>query len=325
MASTSETRVWDAVVTSTLMAEMGDMKDNIVNNVPLLNYFEQTKAMEKKDGGQRIKADLMYGKNSTVKSKTAYELLDVTPQAGITAAFYDWKEIAGTLTISRLERRQNSGKHKMFDLIQAKKKQLLMSFYEEVNEQLFGAGTGNNLEGLQVVVPDTPTTQTYGGISRSTESWWRNQYDASVGSFAANGLDAIRKRYRLASRSYIKSPIDLIIMDGDRYDDFEAAHVLSIQFPVSGKMSENQFNLGIENFKYKKATVIEDPELDSTGRAYGLNSKFIKFVVDKESSFVMEAAVTPSNQTATVAPMILMANLALNNARKQFCLSGLTA
>ncbi len=296
MSATSETKSWDAVVTSTLEASAGPMQDNIHKSVPFLSFMKEAGKILLLDGGQRIKADLEYGKNSTVQSQSQYELVDTTPQEGITAAFFDWKELTGTLSISRKERRQNSGKHKMFDLVAAKQMQLENSFAEEVTKQILSAGTGNSskdLGGLQAAIPDTPTTQTYGGISRADESWWRNQYQGSVGSFAANGLNYIRQIYRLCSRGNKRGAPNLMMTEGSIYDDFEAEHVLHLQFAPTGKMNEAMANLGIENFKYKRATVMEEEQMDSSGRMYFINSDFLKFAVDKESNFKMLPAVTP--------------------------------
>jgi len=332
MSATSETRSWDAVVTSTLEASMGDLQNNINKGVNLLAYLREKDKIKLVDGGQRIKADLLYGKNTTVKSNSAYGLLDTTPQDGITAAFLDWKEVDGTLVISRKERRQNSGKHALFSLIESKRTQLEMSFQEEITRQLLSDGTGNeglDLTGLALAVEVTPSTS-YGGISPSTETWWKNQSEASAGSFAAGGLDLVRKVYRLCQRGVPQSAPDLALCDGTTYDAWEAQHLLHLQFTPTGKMNEAMANLGIENFMYKKAVVMEEEQMDnigtgSTGRIYLLNSKFIKFVVDKDSNFVTLGANTPSNQKATIAPFTLMANLATHNRRKLGVIDGLTA
>lgn len=331
MASTSETRTWNAIATSTLQADQGDAVDNIIKSVPLLNYFKQTKAIKLEDGGERIKANLMYGKNDTVKSADPYDTLETAPQEGITAAFYTWKEVKGTLVISRKEKRQNSTKKQAFNLLTAKKEQLLLSFIEDVDVMLHGDGTGNggkDIDGLLSAVPADPTAGTFGSIDRSAESWWRNQTDAAVGGFTANGIKVIRLLHRLSNQTYKGSQIDLWVFDGDVYDTFESLHTLSIQYPVTGKMSKGQFDLGIENFMWKGAQVISSPQLDAADGSklgYGLNSKFIKFFVDKESNFVMLPAVTPSNQTISIAPMVLMAQLGILNARKLIALGGITA
>lgn len=328
MAATSETRSWDAVVTSTLEASAGELQDNIHKSVPLLAYMREAGKVLKLDGGERIKADLMYGKNTTIGSKNQYDLIDTTPQDGITAAFFNWKEVAGSLVISRKERRKNSGKHQMFSLIEAKKKQLTNSFAEEITTQLLSDGSGNgglDIEGLQKAVPDTPTTGTYGEISRSSEAWWRNYYEGSIGAFATNGLSKIREYYRKCGQGNVKGSPDLIMTEGDLYDLFEAEHVLHLQFTPTAKMNEKMANLGIENFKYKRASVFFEEQMDSSGRIYLLNTDFLKFAIDRQSDFAMGPAITPHNQTQTTAIMILMANMSLTNARKNAVLTGVTA
>jgi len=326
MAPTSETRSWDSLVTTTLSAELDSIRDNIVLNVPYLNYLEQTNGIKKIDGGDRIKANLRYAKNSTIKAQSEYALFDTTPQDNVTAAFYNWKLITGTLSIGYMTRRKNSGKAKIYDLIMEKKEDLSMSFREKINEQLLvgpiSGSAGYNSEAPDSLLAAIPVLQTatYGGISRADtndagDTYWQNQV-LSVGAWSSNGVDKIREGYRLANRSFKMSPINLIMIDGAYYDLFENDHVLSLQFPVTGKTSENQFNLGIETFKYKKATVMEDPQLDSTALAYGINSEFLKLAVDSQTYFKMEPAVTPSNQAATVAPMMLICNHAVSNMRK---------
>ncbi len=315
----SETKSWDAITTSTLEADNGKVYDNIVKGIGFLAYMTEADKIVELDGGLRIKVDLMYGKNTTVKAKTDYGLLDTTPQDGITAAFAEWREIAGTLVISRAERRKNSGKTQQFDLIQAKEQQLVLSTKQEFIRQLLGAGGTNadgasELDGFQVAMDDD-ANNSYMGIDRATYTWWCNQY-GTIGSFAAQGLAKVRLLYRSCSKGNVTGAPDLLLCDGTLYDAFEAEHVLHLQFAPTGKANENLFNLGIENFKYKRATVMYEEQMDSSGRIYFINSDHLKLYVDKESKFKILPAVTPSNQTATVAPIITMANLGVNNSRK---------
>ena len=178
------------------------------------------------------------------------------------------------------------------------------------------------MEGLALGV-EAANTSAYGGITPTgTSSWWACQAETTSYSFAANGLALLRPLRRKAGRSDIKSVTDFIACDGTLYDAFEAEHVLHLQFAASGKQNQAMFDLGIDNFTWKGAVVTEDPNLDSTGYIYGLNTAFYKFAVDKESNFVVLPAQTPSDQLATIAPMTLMANMACNNRRKQWVKTG---
>lgn len=327
MAVQSETRVWDDLVTSTLETSVGEMQDNIGKAVPFLAFMRAADKVQKKDGGLRIKADLMYGLNSTVKFQGGYDLLDTTPQDGISAAFFDWKFATSTLSISYLERRQNSAKAQMFDLIKSKKTQLEISFAQEVaRELMLGDGsTGKygtkGIDGLPIAVKLVPTTGTYGGINPATtgNEFWRNQYATAISSWASAGLDGVRTMYRKCAQGQVAGKPNLILSDPVLYDYFEKEHLLYLK--IDNKMSKNMADLGIENFTYKSSTVMSDEQLDSTGYMYLLNTDFLFLAVDSETDFKMGEAKTPSNQMATTAPMIFMGNIACNNRRKQGMLS----
>ena len=54
--------------------------------------------------------------------------------------FYEWRELGGTISISRKEERQNSGEAAIIGLLKSKIMQAEMSMREEINRQLV-AGT----------------------------------------------------------------------------------------------------------------------------------------------------------------------------------------
>lgn len=324
MTATSETRAWDAVVTSSLESSAGEMQDNIGKAVPFLAFARAAGKVKKLDGGYRIKAELMYGLNDTVAAKSAYQLVDTRPQDGITAAFFDWKEIAGTLAISYKERRQNSSKAAMFNLVEAKKTQLEISFAQEVARQLMlsdgstGVGGTKDLDGLKVAIEPTTCTTAYAGITPTgANAWWKNQVQSAVTSWASNGLDTIRTLFRLCSQGQVAGKPNLLLIDPTVYDYFEKEHLLYLKLAPTGKMSAQMADLGIENFEYKGSTVMPDEQLADTTYLYMINTDYLFLAVDQETDFRTFPAVTPSNQTATVAIMEVMCNIATNNRRKQ--------
>ena len=135
-APSTNTVYYDALLTTTLAAYRKTMYDNIFKDSAFLSYLRMSDAIIKQDGGERIAIPLMYGKNSTVKTHGGYSSLDTTPQDGMTTAFYEWAEIAGTISISRKEERQNSGEGRILNLLEAKTKQAEMSMREKLNDDL---------------------------------------------------------------------------------------------------------------------------------------------------------------------------------------------
>jgi len=191
---------YDALLSLSLEYTRSTLVDNIFTSTPFLAALygafgkkaKNKKGVRLQNGGERIRQPLMYGKNSTVGSYSGYDILDVTPQDGMTTAFFTWRQLAGSVAISRKEERQNAGEGKIKDLLQAKIMQLEYTLRDELNYQLLGktvssrvwsagdgiAGqtSGADLDPLPHLIPIAPAgSVSVGNINQSTYSWWRPQ------------------------------------------------------------------------------------------------------------------------------------------------------
>ena len=327
MAGISVTDTYDALLSTTLRNYSRKLRDNIFNSFPYLKWLRSKDRVQHEDGGYQIVEHLMYGKNTTFASKTAYGTLDTTPQEGITVAIYDWKEIGGTISISRKERRQNSGKHQLLNLLKAKTTQAEMSCKDQVSSQLFANASSEpalNLTPLLLIVSSSPSTTTVGNVSGSTYSWWRN-YQASVGAYAANLTDKLRTAYNSTSAGGA-SFSDGILCTQTAFEYYESLGETQKRFVDEQK----SLDLGFTVLKYKGADMFWDAAFatntPSTGESIVLlNSENIRLVIDKDSDFVTTDFIEPENQTASVAKVLVMANQTCNNRRKLGLLYGITA
>jgi hypothetical protein len=85
--------------------------------------------------------------------------------------------------MSGLEMLQNASKEQIIDLLEGRMNVAEAQLMNRIDYDLYLDGTGNggkNLTGLAAAVPDDPTTGTYGGIDRSTWSFWQSQYYRGV-------------------------------------------------------------------------------------------------------------------------------------------------
>ncbi len=155
-APSSNTINYDSLLTTTLMAYRKTLIDKIFKDSAFLAYLRMKGAVKKQNGGERVAVPLMYGKNSTVATHSGYEVIDTTPSDGLTTAFYEWAEVAGSISISRKEERQNSGEGRLIDLLGSKIKQAEMSMREKLNGDLL-AGTVSSA----TFIPD----QSQGGVN----------------------------------------------------------------------------------------------------------------------------------------------------------------
>src|SRR5262245_29632650 len=132
MPGISFTEQLDALLSTTLKNYSRQLRDNFFNAFPTLKYFRAKGRVQYEDGGTYIVEHLLYETNTTVKALSGYEVLDTTPQEGITQAIYDWREYAGTISISRVEERKNSGRQRLLSLLQAKIDQAEMSLQNKI-------------------------------------------------------------------------------------------------------------------------------------------------------------------------------------------------
>ena len=340
---------YDALLSTTLMAYKKTLQDNIFKDSAFLSYLRMSNAVNHQNGGERIAFPLMYGTNSTVETHSGYSIIDTTPQEGMTTAFYEWAEIAGTISISRKEERQNAGEGKLLNLLESKIKQAEMTMREKLNGDLlqgtvssatFVPDQSNN--GVDGVLPlgyflrklnaTDPTNSDVGNIAGDTYSWWRhntavlnsgtkdtgNAFALSVSTYAGLKV-ALRRMYNYCSRGSGGSP-DLVVMDQVSFETYENALDTNVRYQNT-KMAD----MGFDTIKLRGATCIWDevvPDIDSgttaitTGTAFFLNTDFYNLIIDSETDIETTPFIEPENQTAKTAKILFMGNAAVSNMRK---------
>ncbi|KKM96307.1 hypothetical protein LCGC14_1179380 [marine sediment metagenome] len=347
-APSTNTVYYDALLSTTLDAYMsgGTMFDNIFKDSAFLALLRLNDAVESQNGGERIRAPLMYGKNSTVKSYEGADTLDTTIQDGMTTAFYEWKEIGGTIGITRKEERQNSGEAAKLNLLRAKVKQAEMSLREVLNQQIV-QGTvssatfvpGNDVKDLNPLgyflrklnATDPTTGGDVGNIAGDTYSWWRHRtaayngdsdagVDFKISATSFKGLIVnLRRSYNYCSRGSGGSP-NIVLFDQISYETYENALDQKVRY-TNTKLAD----MGFDNIKLRGATCIWDeqvPDIDSgtvaitTGTAFFLNTNFYKLIIDAETDVVTTPFVEPENQTVKTSKILFMGNTAVSNLRK---------
>ena len=348
-APSTNTTYYDALFTTTLMAHRRTMVDNIFKEKAFLAYLKMAGAKSTQDGGERVAIPLMYGDNDTVATHGGYSLIDTTPQEGMTTAFCEWAEIAGSISISRREQRQNSGEGRLLNLLEKKTEQAQMTMAEKLNNDMV-QGTVNTA----TFVPDQAEDGTYGvlplgywfpkangtdpvaggncgNIARSNP-WWRHRTaigdtgTAETGnSFALNittyaGMKvALRRLYYYCARGTGGAP-DLGILDQVTYETYENALDQSVRY-----MNTKMADMGFDNIKLKGATLLWDEQVPDVeagtvaitkGTAWLLNTKFYGLMVDSETDIVTTPFIEPENQTAKTAKVLFMGNTWVSNMRK---------
>lgn len=315
MGATARTLSMDALLATTMDYYKPKMEDNIHTANPFLFWLTKDGKKKKQDGGANLLIPVMYGKNTTIRSYQGYDVLDVTPQDGMTVAIYPWRQVAGSITISRIEERKNSGKSQIVGLLKSKIMQAEESMKEEVNRQLFGDGTGNgglDLYGLNLLVEEEEGgwLSNVAGIDRTAETWWRNQASDMTGlSFATNGLNYMRTMYNNCSKGNIHP--DLILTTQTIFEYYEKILAANERF-----IDTRSGDAGFQNLLFKAAVIMYDT-YNPAQTMFFLTSDYIDWYVDTQTDFITTPFVRPANQDAKTSQILVYANVCMSNCARQ--------
>ena len=322
-------RTYGPLLSTTLdkILSSGAIQDNVYDATPTLDWFRGGGRIKVVDGGERIRIPVMTGKNNTFKWYSDYEILDVTPQAGLTTAFFNWKQGAVSVSISGNELRQNSGTAKIADLMKEKIRNANNSLADNVATGIFSDGTGSSskqLTGLAALVDQTPATDTFAQINPVTNTSWRNKANASVGAAAVNLIPDLRSIMNQCSqgREGAAGKPDFVVTTRTIHESAEALVTPRVRYqpnPSGGA------DLGVDSVMFKGAKLIWD-DYCTSGTAYVLSSPHIMLFIHSAANFAMseEGFQKPIDQDALTTQVLVQLNMATNNRRKHGVLGGIT-
>ncbi len=304
------------LITTTLDNYRDTLADNILNHNPLLARLNRKGNADPAEGGVKLLENLKYAENGTVLWYSGYEQLSTEASDVLTSANFDWKQLNANVTMSGLEELQNASKQQVHNLLKARIQVCETTLQNTVAAALFYANTENGgkaIGGLQHLVADLPTSGTVGGISRTSDSWWRNQYyDFSVEGVTASATTiqhAMNRQHLRTLRGTDK--IDFWVAGETYFNYFEE----SLQ-PNQRFMSAGKGEAGFDSYKYKSADVFFDSNCSST-RLYGLNTDYLHFRPHASRNFITMKSRQSVNQDATVVPMFWAGNMTVSNSSLQ--------
>jgi len=315
MASPNST--FTELVSSTFRKVRTDVKDNLSKRNALLKHIYKRGNYRKEDGGLTIVTPLDYAENGTYQRYSDWDLLNISASDVISAAEYQWRQIAINIVASGREKRINSGDSKIFSLAKAKMKNAIRTFNNNFSSDLYSDGTATNqINGLQSLV-NILGTGTVGGINSSTFAFWKNQiFDLSTESVTMSATtienSAMLPLWLNLDRGSDDQP-DLIIMDNVHYKFFEAS-----QTSLKRYTNAESANGGLISVKYKNADVYFDGNSGiPTSTTYMLNTNYIDLVVHKDADLEIMPEMRPISQDGDVIPILWMGNLTCSNRNQQ--------
>lgn len=321
MALTSEERLQEAF--SLALEDRSKGYADLVSNSNAILYLMRKKGSFKTFSGPRIRERLLYAESGSYTRYSGYEFLNPSPGELFNDAEFSPKLAAVSVTLSGEDILKNSGTNQLKDImeehISAAEQELLDRFVEDVHSD----GTASNqIGGLQLALPTTPGSGTYGGIDRSANAIWRTTtYDADtdftgITQVTSTTVKPIFNQIMNARSRGNKGP-DCIVCSSQHYEAYQAA-TESIQ----RIQNENELGaLGFTALKYygggKSVDVILEGGIGSampSDVTYFLDTAALRFRYHPDRNFVkFGGKQRPINQDAMVQHIGFYGELTVNN------------
>lgn len=315
MASPNST--FTELVSTTFRKHRKEIKDNLSNRNALLKYMMKKGNKRSEDGGLSIAQPLDYASNGTYQRYSDWDNLNIAASDVISAAEYQWRQIAMNVVASGRELRINSGDSRIINLSKSRIKNALRTFNNNFSSDLYSSGTlTNQINGLQALIADAGTG-TVGGIDSSAFPFWQNTViDASVLSVtpSASTIETgLMLPAWLATDRGPDDQVDLIVADNNYFTFFEASQVSLKRYNDTTKGSA-----GFTSLRYKNADVIYDGNSGiPVNHMYFVNTNYLELVVHEDADLNIMDEMRPVNQDGAVIPILWMGNLTCSNRALQ--------
>ena len=310
------------VASTTIENRLGEMADNVTKNNGLLSYLKKKNKIKLVRGGRSIVQELAYAETGTYQRYYGYETLDVDASQTFTAAEYDYKQVAVSITASGLEAEvQNQGREAIIDLVEARAENAENTMMNGISQDIYSDGTasgGRQIGGLQLLVADTGLG-TVGGIPSDQWSFWQNKHfsattDGGFPASASNMADYMTRLWVQLQRGVDKP--DFGVADNNYWRLFQSTLTAIARTESDKTVGE----LGFPSLKFMGADIILDGGQGGfcpTNHMYMLNSKYLYWRPAASRNMKRLGKREAVNQDAFVEIIAFAGNLTTSNRSLQ--------
>ncbi len=291
------------------------------NNAFLYRTIRSGKRMIQ--GGTQIEMPMMYKRfSNSGGTYRGFDLLNVAPQDTIKNAYVEWKQHYVTFAVDGLTLIKTDSPLAIANILHLLGEQMYMEMGENLAAGIFSNGTTDpkDIDGLGAILS---TSNDYGGIDRSTNSWWQATIDSGT-----NTLTLATMRGLFGNATVGASHPTIWFGNGTNYNRLYALNLSTSGYGVSynrdpGGHDELLAQAGFTNLMFENVPFIRDDNPASTD-IFALNENFLNLVVSPRADFYLSDFEKPVNQDAYISTLLWAGNMICTNARSQAKFSALS-
>jgi len=257
---------------------------------------------------------LNYAFISGAKWYAGDETLDTSYNEKKIIAIYNWKQLDIPVVIVEADRLKNAGAAKILDHLKTEMEIAQKTAKDKFGTGIYSDGTTDtkSISGTRLFFS---TSNTVGGISQTTYSWWAAQVDSTTTNFS---LGAAQTLYESCTEDDDKP--DLITTYPGAFNRF-----WSLLQPQQRYASSDMGKAGFESLRFNQADFVVDSYVP-TGYLNMINTKHFMLKSHSERNFPgkMDPFVKPTNQDARVSHLLWMGAVVSDENRKLGVMDSLT-
>lgn len=295
---------------------------DLVSNSNALLYLMRKRGQFKTFSGPTIRERLLYNESGTYTRYAGYQFLNPQPAELFNDAEFTPKLAAVSVTLSGEDILKNSGSNQLKDIMEEHISAAETELQDRFVEDLHSAGTSDNqIGGLQLVLPTSVSSGSYGGIARSNAVWQTSTYDANsyftgITQVNSTTIKTIFDNVMIERSRGQKGP-NVILASQQHYIAYTAATVNIQRITDETELGK----LGFTNLKYygagKSVDVVLEGGIGSampSNVTYFIDTTALKFRYHPDRNFVkFGGKQMPVNQDAIVQHIGFFGELTMNN------------
>lgn len=300
---------------------MPTIYDNLYHSI--LMFFRLNSMKKKKlQGGLHIEVPLLWANFAAGGPYQGFDLLDVSPSDTIKNAAFDWKQYYKPVSVDGLTLIRSDSPEAVVNFLSSYFEIAQMSMADDLGGGVWTDAVTNtkHIDGLKGAIDDGTVAATYGGLLRSTNTFWKSNIDSSTATLT---LAAMQSMFGNCTDGGQHPTI--IPTTQANYNRYWALSVSGQAFPVQpGGQDEVLAQNGFTNLLFNNVPLVVDSKVPAN-HIFFVNENYATLWVNTARDFAMEDFRKPVNQDAMTSLLLWAGNLTLGNCARQGKMTVVTA
>lgn len=305
------TTLEEAVVT-TLFDQSDEIADEITHHDPLLTALEEEGNIRRFSGGYELRKPVMYADTAQGGFYSGFSSFNLDAIDDMTAFQFMVRQVYEPLSIAGRDRRANRDNAMLLDFVEAKMKATIARLKNSVSSSLRGDGTGSagiEFDGIKKMVSSSPSSGSYGKITRSGNTWAQNVAQTGITFTAANIQEYLTDAISVVTQGSDQPTLGLMDRTSWKLLHSSMTAIQRIQLPTKTAKA------GFRKLEYDGASYVFDGGYGSSvleaGSCRLINTKYVTFDLCRGADFkpLAPEMARPVDQDAFFTVVIAEGNL----------------